>query len=324
MISISKAVLLILVLSLASVSARATYVGDDALTLTTTDFRRVDSALAESRINALLKALNIPWKDAAILPRAGMLELIKIDTAVELPECENKLIIAKGDVRVVESNGCILISGGAADFVHVERSIIVTQGGITVSGEGGFSRGVSGLYVTKGEFELARGRAPYIYAVGGHDPTAPRMTTYNTPLKRTSTTFPQATHNTIEPIFREEPRPDKKDIGKSFRLNASENIRYSGERCIASRPDHYVFWKLSPLVRERSACQEQMSATVTCLEGREVAEKNFVERWTFDACGRVVNVRFHGQRLNSGTSIGPTVNSESIIVEPESAATSRQ
>jgi len=323
MIHIGNAVLLMLILAGISVPAWAAYVGDDILTLTTLDFGRANGTLADARVSALLKMLKISQEEAAVFPRANKLELIKVDAAINLRECENKLIIAKGDIKVTHSNGCILISSGSTEVSFVSRSIIVAEGRIEVAHDASGPRDASGLYVTKREFELSHGRAPYIYAVGGHDPRAPGMTTFNTPLKPSTTTYSSATHNTIEPIFRDEPRPDKKDIGKSLRLDASEFIRYSGERCVASKPDNLLFMTMLPYVRKTSSCQELKSATVTCVEGREFSQKTFVERWTFDACGSEVNVRFQGQRFIPSKSGGSAAIGESIMMESESAATSR-
>ena len=267
--------------------------------------------------------LKISQEEAAAFPRASKLEFIKVDAAIDLTECEDKLIIAKGNVNVGYANGCILISSGSAKVAFVSRSIIVAEGQINVSHDAPGPRDASGLYVTKREFKLSHGRAPHIYAVGGHDPRAPGMTTFNTPLKPSTTIYSSATHNTIKPIFRDEPRPDKRDIGKSVRLDASEFIRYSGERCVASKPDNQLFMTMLPYVRKESSCQELKSATVTCVEGREFAQKNFVERWTFDACGRVVSIRFHGQRFIAGASEGPAPIAESMMVESQPAATSK-
>lgn len=255
----------------------------------------------------------MPKDEVETFPDIRSSKLVKSTEYYETKECDNQLLIVQSGIKISYADNCIVIADGAVEIAFANRVIVVSRDSINVSHDASGPRDASGVYVTKGALAISHGRAPYIYALRGAKASAPRMTTFNTDVDSGSTILPQATHNTIEPIFLGEPR--RKSIGTSMRIDAGEYISYSGKRCAAAKPDVLLFATMLPFVRKHSGCPTLKSASVTCEQGEDVAERAFGERWTFDACGKQVNVNFRGQRFIPDSSGAPGAVGESMWVD---------
>lgn len=305
--------LIVFALSLISFPAQAALVGDDILRLVAADFGRANHSLAHTRISALLKVLKMPNDEVEVFPDIRSSKLVKSTEYYETTECDNQLLIVQSGIKISYADNCIVIADGAVEIAFANRVIVVSRDSINVSHDAPRPRDASGVYVTKGELAISHGRAPYIYALRGAKTSAPGMTTFNTDVRSGSIILPKATHNTIAPIFQGEPL--RKSIGTSMRIDAGEYISYSGKRCAAAKPDVLLFANLLPYVRKHSGCPTLKSANVTCEQGEDVSEREFAERWTFDACGKPINVRFRGQRFTPDSSGASGAVAESMWID---------
>lgn len=301
-------------------AAQAAFVGDDVLRLTASDLERANLSVAHTRIAALVRALKIPEDERNAFPDVRTSKLVKFREYTEVRDCDSELLIAQSGTKIIGASNCVVIASGAVDISFSNRTIVIALDSIQIGHDAPGPRDASGIYITKGKLEIHHGKSPYIYALRGARTTAPGLTSYNTTIDSGSLVLTAATRNTIDPIFRGEPKSGV--VGTSMRIDAGEYMNYSGTRCKAAMPDVSLMAMLLPSARKFSKCPTLTSANVTCETGEDPGEHYFSERWAFEGCGRGIVLRYQGQRTSRDPSPAGGATASLSVVDDRSPSLS--
>lgn len=268
---------------------RTRFAADDALALAA---RIKPAATREQTVLAVrrvLEALDLPQELRSKYAYMGSANFRAEKNYFETSELTETVILVNGSTRIGFARNAIIIARGDVRVAHGAGLIIVSDGSIRLSHETGLL-GVAhapGVYIARETVDISHSLHPVIYAPKGTTlPPYRQMTAINTDIS--SVAGSPVTRYTVAALFAGE--PTRAPVPRPAPPSAP--FAYGGSRCANAMPDEIaLLQRMRAIVAREAGCQEIHSVTASCTQ-ESTARNGFtsVERWTFDMCGRSLNL----------------------------------